>query len=329
MKYHSRNVYIKKAPIFKWVFTVFLALIVWNGSSLRISAQPDLADDDYAAKITAKAVFHQRIRWVGHTPPPENESRALWNVLLKIDNRGAFYGIPLIDTQFIQRFPDSPWTPSLQVNLAQYYRERGLYSKALEYWQDAWPQLKDVTTPQARKVRNFALSHWVNFLSSLGRVDKLETLFEENGADPLDGGPFYQLYVRAIESAQRMVREPGIAFRCGNFALANVSEKLGLKEATVTAIKHLKSPATGFALGELTSLAGQYGLDLVPVRRKFDNALVAPSVVHWKTDHYAALLEIKDNRCYVEDPTFGGAKWLPIEYVNQEASGNFLIPGDN
>lgn len=328
MKYRRQTAYPKFLLMLKWVFTVIMAWMVWNDPGLRLSAQPGLEEEDYATKVTNKAVFHQRIRWIGTKPPPETESRVLWNVLLQIDRRGAFDGVRLIDTQFIERFPDSAWTPSLQVNLAQYYRERGLYSKALEYWEEAWPQLRDLTTPEGRKVRNFALSHWVNFLSSLGRVEKLESLFEENGQDPLDGGPFYQLYVRAIESAQRMVREPGIAFRCGNFALANVSQKLGLEEATVTAIKHLKSPATGFALGELTRLAGHYGLDLIPVRRKFDNALVAPSVVHWKTDHYAALLEIEGDRCYVEDPTFGGARWLPTEYVNREASGNFLIPGD-
>ena len=141
MKYYSRIVYPYSAPLLKWVFTALLATMVWHGSQWSMSAQLALADDDYAGKVTAKAVFHQRIRWIGNASPPEMESRALWDVLLEIDRRGAFDGVPLIDSQFIQRFPDSAWTPSLQVNLAQYYRERGLYSKALEYWEEAWPWL--------------------------------------------------------------------------------------------------------------------------------------------------------------------------------------------
>jgi YD repeat-containing protein len=86
------------------------------------------------------------------------------------------------------------------------------------------------------------------------------------------------------------------------------------------------SPTNGFSMAGLADLAKQYGLNLVAVRRTAGQDLIVPSVVHWRQNHYAAILQKQDDGYLVSDPTFGSEKVLPAEVINEEASGEFLIP---
>ena len=64
----------------------------------------------------------------------------------------------------------------------------------------------------------------------------------------------------------------------------------------------------------------------MPVRRTVGPDLVVPSVVHWRQNHYAAILDKQGDFYLVSDPTFGTEKLLPAEVINEEASGEFLVP---
>jgi hypothetical protein len=53
-----------------------------------------------------------------------------------------------------------------------------------------------------------------------------------------------------------------------------------------------------------------------------------PAVVHWKLNHYAAVLKFEAGRYLVDDPTFGnGLLWITAEALDSESDGYFLIPG--
>jgi ABC-type bacteriocin/lantibiotic exporter with double-glycine peptidase domain len=49
---------------------------------------------------------------------------------------------------------------------------------------------------------------------------------------------------------------------------------------------------------------------LVPVARNSGDELVVPSVIHFRQDHYAAIIAKKGDSYEVVDPTFGNRKWL-------------------
>lgn len=49
-------------------------------------------------------------------------------------------------------------------------------------------------------------------------------------------------------------------------------------------------------------------------------------MVHWKLNHYAAIVSEHDGRYLVEDPTFGRPVWMDAATIDNEASGYFLIP---
>src|SRR6185295_11427272 len=49
-------------------------------------------------------------------------------------------------------------------------------------------------------------------------------------------------------------------------------------------------------------------------------------LVHWKAGHFAALVEDRDGRSLLQDPTFGDDLWITRAALDDQASGFFLVP---
>jgi len=67
-------------------------------------------------------------------------------------------------------------------------------------------------------------------------------------------------------------------------------------------------------------------LNLRAMRRNQGQELIVPSVIHWRQNHYAAILDQQQGAYLVNDPTFGEPRFLLPEVINEEASGVFLVP---
>src|SRR6185369_9931393 len=67
------------------------------------------------------------------------------------------------------------------------------------------------------------------------------------------------------------------------------------------------------------------GLGLVMAKRT-GTEIVAPSVVHWRQNHYAAIIRKQGDSFYVVDPTFGEPIWISAAVIDIESDGYFLIP---
>jgi len=63
-------------------------------------------------------------------------------------------------------------------------------------------------------------------------------------------------------------------------------------------------------------------------RRPAGAELVVPCVVHWKLNHYAAILQEKNGRYLVEDPTFERQILMDAGTIDAESSGEFILPKD-
>src|SRR5579884_3107400 len=74
--------------------------------------------NDYADQITHAGLFLQPLIWVGRTPPDINETRELWQAAGLDPSHQPANIIAALET-FIRTHPDSPWTPSLEANLAR------------------------------------------------------------------------------------------------------------------------------------------------------------------------------------------------------------------
>jgi hypothetical protein len=86
--------------------------------------------------------------------------------------------------------------------------------------------------------------------------------------------------------------------------------------------------AGGYDLAELGDLARSRGQDLTALYRPVGARVPVPSVVHWKSGHYAALLGEETRPAgryyHVRDGALGRDAWVSEAALDDEASGYFL-----
>ncbi|MCL4181514.1 MAG: hypothetical protein KJ072_27720 [Verrucomicrobia bacterium] len=289
-----------------------------------VALDPALARMPVIERIVTAPVFEEPLTWVGDGFPGDEESDALWAAIDVMRELGPRPGFEALEA-FIEAFPDSAWTPSVRSNLAFHYREIGRYTLALDHWAAAWDATGAAVDPGGKRVADFTLAHWTRLLISLGRQEALTVLFAETQGRELDGGPLQERLYATQESYRRMVRDPAVAYRCGTLAVLRLARELALPGMDVSGILSAQAPGTGFSLAELSKLATDARLPVVALRRpEGDGQVVVPSVVHWRQNHYAALVDLRDDYVFVDDPTFGHPRWIHVDVVNAEASGYFL-----
>lgn len=296
-----------------------------------------LAEVPYHQRIYREFVFDQPIIWIGSALPPAAESEALWKAIEVAKAGGRDAGLTVIE-RFIEDYPLSAWVPSLRSHLAKYYREHGRYSIALQHWEKAWQLTKDEVSGPPKLIADRTLAHWTSLLASLGRSETLEKIFQETANRSLDGGPQQQRFNATREAYGVMIENPGIAYRCGTYALYHVAQKMNDQRKSrgnetqtngnCAALLDIPSPQGGFTMTKLIEFSRQFDLGLIAAQRVTNqkNPIPVPSVVHWKQNHYAAITEEKNGEYYVVDPTFGDPLWLSASAIDAEASGYFLIP---
>src|ERR1043165_2915721 len=343
-----------------WFLRVMAMVVAANLLGPALEGQEPLL---WADQVSETRVFPEPLVWIGERAPGEVESKALFDLVSRLREQlrspsvlrtSVTNGDSVVTTvrrapvdyellePFIATWPDSSWTPCLRANLGKYYREQGRYTLALEHWKNAWAVAKSVAGP-GKHVADFTLAHWASLLASLGRVEDLRDLFAETRNRPLDGGYLQHLFDAVKEGYQGMLVHPGSSFQCGTYALNQIGQALrrsnfvsgnGLESASVKLLT-VPSPTNGFTLKALSELSDEYGLNLlalkcpglVPDHGKSQIAnLVVPSVVHWRQNHYAAIIAEQGGLYRVVDQTFGEPKWLSREAIDAEASGYFLVP---
>lgn len=297
---------------------------------LIISASTALGADipSLVHQISQQRLFQQPILWVGSAQPDEGESQALLSALdiSSAEPNRLTTRIQSLES-FIAAYPNSGWTPSIQANLAAYYRSSGRYTKALSAWESAWATLKDFQSGNGRHVADYVLASWSGLLSSLGRLDALRALQTASAGRVLSDLEWERRFSASMRNLKTMQERPGESYRCGTFALISAGRSMGAK-FDMEALKKVPSPETGFSLARLVGLAREQKLDLVPAHRLAGEDLVVPSVAHFRQNHYAAILAYRNGYYHVTDPTFGPSRWLALDAINEEASGYFLVPAE-
>src|SRR6266571_1236579 len=295
------------------------APLTFNFSALddpvQALGQTSLSAEDTQALLVLKAWAKEE--WSKLRPrsvlPEQIEAR---NVLLAREADLLF--------SFTTNYPASFWTPAIQLNLGKLYRRTGRYSRALLLWESAWEATKNVPVGYAKEVADATLGHYLALLCSLGRHETLTTIFSETQGRRMPFGSDWQFYLRSLEGCAHMRLNPGKSYRCGTYALGRVAEVLSSLNST---LGRVPSPSTGFSLQQLADIAVQSGIPMVPVNWGDRPQLVVPSVIHWKEDHYAAIIEQHGRWFKVADPTFEEQPvMLRYEDIVAEASGYFLVP---
>jgi YD repeat-containing protein len=288
----------------------------------RSGARPANQEDDSIVQISSSPAFYQELVPIG--TPAGNENSALLAIIQNMRAHGVVTNLPALE-QFVSNYPVSPWTLSLRANLGRYYYEHGRYSLALQILQDVWQQTGQATEGPAKRVADFTFAYLTRALASLGRLETLLTLFKQTEGRVFDSGPLQQIVNSSSESCLIMQIQPGISFQCGTFAIKSLADYVIGDSFNSRPLLDVPSPTNGFNMSTLLSLAAASRVDLVAGQWGQDMAIVVPSIVHWKSDHYAAILNGTNGVYRVVDPTFGKERWLGEAVIREEASGQFLV----
>ena len=273
-------------------------------------------------QILQMETFREGLVLTGNQQPTEAENKELLEVLNHLHEEWWTAGVE----QFLRDYPNSPWAISLRHDYASFCRRTGRTTQALTQWEAAWTLAKSDTSPQGQKLAGTILANWMDLLSSLGRGDKLKELVAIGDQWHFVNVQDKNKFEGAKNSFYLMQEHPGIAYRCGTFALKTVGLRLQPENHALENLPEVASPTNGFSMAALVDMAKQYGLNMAVVRRAQGQDLIVPSVVHWRQNHYAAILEQQGDLYLVSDPTFGQQKWMPADVINGEASGEFLVP---
>jgi RHS repeat-associated protein len=284
------------------------------------------ADNSGATNSTSAILRHPGFReglvWIGDHEPTDAENQPVLDIISHLSQPGWTGELE----QFLKSNPTSPWAASLHYAYASFCRRTGRITKALTHWQAGWELVENETSDNGHRLGGAILGDWMEQLSSLGRRDELRELIRVG-----ENWPFINRQNRAkFESARNnyhlMGKHPEVSFRCGTLALKAVGQLLQPTNKALESLVDLPSPTNGFSVAALARVAGERGLNLVAARRVAGQELLVPSVIHWRQNHYAAILKQANDNYYVQDPTFGHPKWLSADAINEEASGVFLVP---
>jgi hypothetical protein len=230
---------------------------------------------------------------------------------------------------FVDQHEDSRWTAAAALSLGDFAYSVGRFSQALRFWWKAWELAQREDSVQVAAVANQAIAEYAKMNARVGRMDELTRVFALVEGRTFSGDAAVKLD-SAREGLWAMEHKPGVAFKCGPYALTNVLRTLRPDAETMIApfLEQIDSPPEGFSLNEVAQMAGGLNLPMRPVFREPGSEVVIPSVVHWGVGHFGALLEVANGRYRLVDPTFGNETWMTAEAIDAESSGYFLIPDE-
>lgn len=279
-------------------------------------------------EVERAALFEERLVPLGGTTTAD-ENAALSEALRTALGRRDPYNTDEIEG-FLRDHPNSPWRASLLTNLGIVWRETGRYSQALDAWETAWSLTRADISWRGHATADRAVSEFALLNAQLGRRDRLTALFGELSGRPPTGSAAERLG-RAQLGWATMEVHPEVSYRCGPFAVRNVWGALRPHETAPSVLTGATSTANGTSLAQLTELAAQSGEPMRAMFRGTGTGFVVPSVVHWRVNHFAALIAVEEpspgERVYVlRDPTFGRDVRTTERWLESETSGYLLVP---
>ena len=227
-------------------------------------------------------------------------------------------------TRFMEARPTSAWQPSLLLNAGLVMLRQGFFTRAGHDFRAAWNLAKGTEGPNARAIADQAVGQLLWLESRLGHADVLEALLAEIGERALSGASVEQ-QSNAKQALWVMRNAPAEAFRCGPYALAQMLRAVRGERQADAALMMTRAGENGISLARLAELANAAGLSAVPVERSAGEPLATPSVVHFKSGHFAAVIRFEAGRYLLRDATLGGDIWMNDVAVQEEASGAMLV----
>ena len=227
---------------------------------------------------------------------------------------------------FVDLHPGSGWRLSLLTNLGLSYVHDGYFTNAVDAFERAWAIGKTVHDGPARALADRAGGELLRIHARLGHAQRVADLLGEVHERAMTG-PATEMLDDAKEGLYLMRHDPGRAYLCGPMALRALLSASGATEQEVAFLDKTRAGSHGTTLDQVAGLASSTRFAFRAIHRDAGAAIPVPSLVHWKVNHYAAIVRVSGQRYEVIDPTFGPTPlWLTAEAIDSEASGYFLVP---
>jgi YD repeat-containing protein len=230
-------------------------------------------------------------------------------------------------TFFIEKYPQSRWTPSVQLNLGLLRFQSGYISQALQLWTSAWNASKDEKDLPQKAVADRGIAEILQLNAKVGRMVEIEQILAET-KDRAFFGSMEQKVRATKEALSQMRSHPEKSFKCGPWGILSLlAVKNGKYEFNKT-VDDYPSTKEGTSLVENKDLAAKVGLKLQIAKRSPGAKIVVPSLVHWSLGHYFAVTARVGDRYQIKDPTFGVDNSMLIGegVFDAETDGYALIP---
>lgn len=259
------------------------------------------------------------------SPPTVQEKAKLAATLEQFSKRSVPEDVSVL-TGYLETTPESPWRVAVLTNLGLLHYNAARFSQAIATFNQAWQEGKNIQgLGQDKALVDGALGELVRMHARLGHKEELQKILDEIKGRPLIGSATEHV-AGAKEGLWMMKNTPGIAYLCGPKALESISYYFKLKNVDKSTLAAARSSEKGFSLTQVEDLAKKARLNYRKVKRQSGAKWIMPAVVHWKSNHYAALLEEHKGLMHIKDPTFGGDLWISRASLEEEASGYMLIP---
>jgi RHS repeat-associated protein len=278
-------------------------------------------------EISTARVFHEPLVPMSGSSI-EGENLALADAIKafkaknNVDDLSAF-------EDFLARYPKSRWAASVKANIGEIKFRSGYLSEAMNLWSDAWLAAKAERDREKAVVANQAIASLLILNARLGRMDELKKYFQE-----IEGRAFYGSDEEKVRSAREgywnMEHRPDCSFRCGPLAINSILQKDKRASGMDEKLEKCQSTKSGTTFAQVKDWAKEVGLNYQLAKRSKGALFITPSVVHWKLDHFAALLSEENGKYHLQDPTFdsNGQLWISADALEKETDGYFLVPAD-
>lgn len=313
----------------------FIVLIWASGFSTALSDQTLLRAAPTASTIALEKadpsnedIFQVRFSEEPLVPlggePSIVENRALAGALREYSRRISPDDFSALE-QFLEQHPGSAWNAALLAGLGMEYYNTAYYSRALSAWTRSWALAKDATYRSGKVIADRAAGELAYMYARLGRMNELETLLKS-----VEGrvfmGPATEKIDGAREGLWNMKNRPEISFRCGPLALHRIKMATDPQTSATMTIFESASSQKGLSLTQVAELSRKIGLNYQMAFREKGGDFIVPSVLHWKVDHYAAIIRRDGDRYLLQDPTFRNDVWATRQALEAETSGYFAVP---
>lgn len=311
------------------VATLALAGIGASAGWCAASASINVTAEAAAARPALRFVAGLDEPLVATRATSVDEDRALDQALAAYqaghrDADAAVRAGPLV--AFLSTHPESSWRMSVLTNLGIAYYRDGYLSRAFLAWREAWEAGQGATSPEAQALTSRAIGELARMHARVGQAKELEQLFAELG-DRAVSGPATEMITGAREGLWMFRNDPGRSYLCGPMALRSLMVTLGASAEQVAPIEVERSGPTGYTFAQVSALAKRLGVEHQVIHRRPRQAVPVPSIMNWKAHHFAAIVEYRNGRYRIKDPTFAtGDLWITQRAIDEEATGYFLVP---